>query len=57
MHEKNQNSNEKDSKIGRLEKTVQKIRAEQMKIDNLREKHRKEALMWKSKMKEVARDN
>lgn len=28
-----------------------------MKIDNLREKHRKEALMWKAKMKEVARDN
>ena len=48
LNEKNSTSNTKDRKIGALEGEIERIRLEKKKLDEMKEKQRKEALRWKA---------
>ena len=48
LNEKNSTSNTKDRKIGALESEIDRIRLEKKRLDEMKEKQRKEALRWKA---------
>ena len=48
LNDKNSTSNTKDRKINALESEIDRIRLERKKLDEMKEKQRKEALRWKA---------
>jgi chromosome segregation ATPase len=56
LNKKNSTSNTKDQKINELNSIIQKIRNEQMNLEKMREKQRKETLKWRSKAENLDED-
>lgn len=56
LNKKNSTSNTKDQKINELNFTIQKIRNEQMNLEKMKEKQRKETLKWRSKAENLDED-
>jgi chromosome segregation ATPase len=56
LNKKNSTSNTKDQKINELNSHIQKIRNEQMNLEKMREKQRKETLKWRSKAENLDED-
>lgn len=56
LNKKNSTSNTKDQKINELNATIQRIRDDQMNLEKMKEKQRKETLKWKSKAENLDED-
>lgn len=56
LNKKNSTSNTKDQKIIELNTTIQRIRNDQMNLEKMKEKQRKETLKWKSKSQNLDED-
>lgn len=56
LNEKNSNNTLKDEKITNLELQIHKLRGEQIKLDEAKEKQKKETLKWKTKAQILEED-
>lgn len=56
LNKKNSTSNTKDQKIIELNSTIQRIRNDQMNLEKMKEKQRKETLKWRSKAENLDED-
>lgn len=56
LNKKNSTSNTKDAKINELNSTIQRIRNDQMKLEQMKEEQRKETLKWRSKAENLDED-
>lgn len=56
LNQKNSTSNTKDKKINDLNTTIQRIREDQINLEKMKEKQRKETLKWRSKAENLDED-